>query len=272
MIWCLDFHAPYRCRHAGACCAAGWTIPFEDGTVAARDAAGACIFLDGTRRRCSIHLAHGVQALPLSCRMFPRVVLHDARGTFVSLSHFCPTAAALLFDAAGAAAIVEAPPALADVGELDGLDARHEWPPLLRPRVLMDVASYGSWEQRAVEFLTRDAAPPREALAALTDVTARIAAWTPATEPLHDVVLASFDRDRPSSARCGEARRDDAAVKRWLAARLFGTWTAYQGDGLAATLAFLRACLQTFEEEADVDGNAREAIRRSDLRIVHRRT
>jgi hypothetical protein len=61
-------------------------------------------------------------------------------------------------------------------------------------------------------------------------------------------------------------------VRRWLAARLFAAWTAYQGDGLAATLAFLRACLRTFEEEADVDGNAREAIRRSDLRILHRRT
>jgi hypothetical protein len=127
MIWCLDFHAPYRCRHAGACCRAGWTIPFEDGTVAARDAGGACTFLDGRARRCSIQRARGLQALPLTCRMFPRIVLHDARGTFVSLSHFCPTAASLLFDAAGEAAIVEAPPALVDVGALDGLDARGEW-------------------------------------------------------------------------------------------------------------------------------------------------
>src|SRR5215831_8464688 len=120
MIWCLDFHAPYHCRHAGACCRAGWTIPFDDGTVAARDAGGACTFLDATARLCSIHRAGGVRALPLTCRMFPRVVLHDARGTFVSLSHFCPTAASLLFSSGGPAAIVPAPRALVDVGgELD---------------------------------------------------------------------------------------------------------------------------------------------------------
>src|SRR5215471_11691864 len=182
MIWCLDYHAPYQCRHAGACCRAGWPIPFEDGTVAARSAGGACTFLDETARRCSIHRAHGLQALPLTCRMFPRIVLHDARGTFVSLSHFCPTAASLLFDARGDAAIVEAPPALGNVGALDGLDARGEWPPLLRPGVLMDPGSYGAWERCAVTALTRGASPPRQALAELASITTAIAAWTPGSD------------------------------------------------------------------------------------------
>src|SRR5262249_43087644 len=145
MIWCLDFHAPYRCRHTGACCRAGWTIPFEDLTVAARDGDGAGTFLDGPARRCSIHRARGLHPLPVTRRMFPRTVLQDPRGTFVSLSHFCPTAAALLFDADGDATLVEAPAALADIGELDGLDARAEWPPLLRRGVLMDLQSYGAW-------------------------------------------------------------------------------------------------------------------------------
>src|SRR6516165_2162888 len=121
MAWCLDFHAPYRCRHSGACCKTGWSIPFEDGTVAARDVDGSCTFLDGSSHLCAIHRAGGVNALPVTCRMFPRVVLHDARGTFVSLSHVCPTAARLLFDTTGESAIVEAPPALVDIGELDGL-------------------------------------------------------------------------------------------------------------------------------------------------------
>jgi len=71
--------------------------------------------------------------------MFPRIVLHDARGTFISLSHFCPTAASLLFESTGEAVIVQAPAALSDIGELDGLDARHVWPPLLRPNMLMDL-------------------------------------------------------------------------------------------------------------------------------------
>src|SRR5690349_1266319 len=128
MAWCLNVHASYRCRHAGACCRATWTIPFEDGTIAAREAGGACSFLDGTNRLCSIHRTHGLHALPVTCRMFPRIVLHDTRGTFISLSHFCPTAAQLLFDWSGEVAIVEAPRTLSDIGELEGLDARREWP------------------------------------------------------------------------------------------------------------------------------------------------
>ena len=272
MIWCLDFHAPYRCRHSGACCTAGWTIPFEDGTVAAQGAGGACTFLDERAHRCSIHSARGIDALPLSCRMFPRIVLHDERGTFVSLSHFCPTAAALLFDVTGdaRAQIVQAPAALANVGELDGLDARREWPPLLRPGVLMDLESYAAWERLALSLLTTDTVTPRDALAKLEDLTDRITAWTPGSTSLQDVVYGAFDRHRLSWTPDGATNRIETAVKRWLAARLFGAWTAYQADGLAATLRYLRSCLDTFDEEAQKDGDAREAIRRSDLRVLHR--
>jgi hypothetical protein len=269
VIWCLDFHAPYRCRHAGACCRAGWTIPFEDGTVAARDAHGACTFLDRAAHRCSIHRAHGMASLPVTCRMFPRIVLHDARGTFVSLSHFCPTAAALLFAGAGEAQIVAAPPALADIGELDGLDARGEWPPLLRARVLMDIDSYAAWERRAVSLLTRDTLPPREALANLEDVTARIATWVPGTRALPDIVDAAFDAVTDPSAGTTASASTGAAVKRWLAARLFGAWHAYQGDGLVSTIGYLRACLAVFDAELAARGDAVEAIRQSDLRALH---
>jgi hypothetical protein len=266
MIRCLSFHAPYRCRHSGACCRAGWTIPFEDGTVAARSAHGACTFLDDGSQLCSIHRAGGVHALPITCRMFPRIVLHDARGTFVSLSHFCPTAAALLFDDSRAVAIVEAPPALAAIGELDGLDARGEWPPLLRPGVLMDFESYGAWEAAAVSQLTTGSASARDALEALDEITRELTTWAPGSGALIDRVHAVFGT---SKAPTTSGERADAAVKRWLAARLFGAWSAYQGDGLASTLRFLRMCLQTVDEERAVDGNPLEAIRRSDLRILH---
>jgi len=242
-------------------------IPFEDGTIAARDTSGACTFLDGSNGLCSIHRAGGIHALPLTCRMFPRIVLHDARGTFISLSHFCPTAAALLFEPVDAVVIVSAPPLLADVGELDGLDARDVWPPLLRPGVLMDPDSYGAWERHAIAVMTHDGTRPREALDALGDVTARLTAWTPGSRPLLDAVHAAFDGAALDPGRTGD--RDADAVKRWLAARLFGAWIAYQGNGLAATIAYLRSCLDTFEREAEIDGHTREAIRRSDLRIVH---
>ena len=169
MATCLSFHAAYRCRQSGACCRAGWTIPFDaaegqgvqtlrltkgsltgaagGGTVAARHADGTCTFFEDATHHCAIHDAGGHAALPVSCRMFPRVVLLDGRGTFISLSHFCPTAAALLFEEPGHAwlptAIVDAPPALTAVGPLDGLDARGVWPPLVRPGVMMDLESYG---------------------------------------------------------------------------------------------------------------------------------
>ena len=124
--------------------------------------------------------------------MFPRVVLHDGRGTFISLSHFCPTAAGLLFDHGESwppVGIVDAPPALTDVGPLDGLDARDAWPPLLRPGVMMDLESYGAWERLGVELLTREGIAPDVSLDALASATGRIASWSPggATPLLHAV-------------------------------------------------------------------------------------
>ncbi len=198
--------------------------------------------------------------------MFPRSVLVDKRGTFISLSHFCPTAAALLFDDAPPAAIVDAPPSLVDVGPLDGLDARDAWPPLLRPGVLMDLDSYGAWERLGVELLTRDGVPPDVALAALEGAAARIAAWAPGGEPLLHRVHDTFARVAPPT---GVVDRRDVAVKRWLAARLFACWIAYQKDGLAAIVGYLRSCLDTLAAELARDDNARDAIRRADFRVMH---
>src|SRR5262249_16253985 len=118
-------------------------------------------------------------SLPVSCRMFPRSVLMDARGTFVSLSHYCPTAAAMLFAPGRPVTIVDAPQSLTDVGPLDGLDARSAWPPLLRPGVLMDLPSSDAWENLGVELLTHEAVAPDASLTALERACARIATWTP---------------------------------------------------------------------------------------------
>lgn len=289
MAKCLSFHAPYRCRHAGACCRAGWAIPFDaheqarvhtlrigDGSftadgMAARRGDGTCTFLETDSRLCAIHHAGGQNALPLSCRMFPRVVLHDERGTFISLSHFCPTAAALLFedgDSRTPAGIVDAPPALTDVGPLDGLDARNVWPPLLRTGILMDLDSYGAWERLGVELLTREGIAPRVSLDALDSTTTRITAWSPADPaPLPHAVRDAFGLLSPPPTAALAVH--DRALKRWLAARLFGNWIAYQGNGLQAIVRHLRGCLDTFTAELARDGNPLEAIRRSDLRIVH---
>lgn len=289
MTKCLSFHAEYRCRHSGACCRAGWTIPFDHGereTIqtlrlgrgsltaeghAARSADGTCTFFDGESRLCAIHHAAGQAALPLSCRMFPRIVLHDARGTFISLSHFCPTAASLLFDHGTSwplVGIVDAPRALTDVGPLDGLDARDAWPPLLRPGVMMDLESYGAWERLGIELLTRDGIAPHVGLDTLAAATTRIASWRPGgATPLLQVVGDAFGRLAPPASIMDA---HEPAVKRWLAARLFGNWIAYQADGLEAIVRYLRGCLGVFAAELARDGNPLEAIRRSDLQIVHK--
>ena len=140
---CLSIHAVYECRRTGVCCRTGWDIPFDTteakavralgfgGRVllepvgdrpafATRRADGSCAFFNASAHACVIHEKAGHEALPLTCRMFPRVVLHDARGTFVSLSHFCPTAAALLFDSTVPVRIVDAPARLTGTTPLDG--------------------------------------------------------------------------------------------------------------------------------------------------------
>ena len=290
MAKCLSFHAAYQCQRTGVCCSANWKIPFdlaELRAVAALPIAsgalertadggsavvsgGRCSFLEtdaaGTHG-CEIHRLGGHRALPLTCRMFPRVVLHDTRGTFISLSHFCPTAAAMLFEPGPPVAIVDAPAALAGSDPLDGLDARDVWPPLLRPGLMMDLESYDLWERLAVELVSRPDVRPRASLEALQNATARLMAWTPsAGVPLATAVGDAFAALAPATAGVSD---DERAVKRWIAARLFGSWIAYQGNGLYTIVRYLCACLDVFQVELARGGRAREAIRRADHLIVH---
>ena len=204
--WCLQFHAGYRCRHSGACCTAGWPIPIErdvhatlrlhfhdqperfdyeaprpDGAAAtaAIRASGDCAFFESDRGRlCAIHRELGAERLPDACRQFPRVVLHDPRGTLISLSHFCPTAAALLprrgpfgSCAAGSYSGLD--------GAAEGLDARGVLPPLLRPGMLTDCEGYDAWEARAIATLDRDDVDADAALARLENATRRLGEWRP---------------------------------------------------------------------------------------------
>ena len=175
---CLSIHAGYRCRHSGACCTAGWEIPAEapvvnaaswrfgnrgllfrpdrapDGSaVLALRGDRSCVFFDDAHGRlCEIHRELGEEFLPSACRHFPRVVLSDRRGTFVTLSHFCPTAASLLVPNEPVS-IVEAPASLTLNGTADGLDARDVLPPLLRTCMLADVDGYADWENAFLDLL-----------------------------------------------------------------------------------------------------------------------
>ena len=106
-----------------------------------------------------------------------------------------------------------------------------------------------------------------ESLDTLASTTSRIASWAPGgATPLLDTVRDAFGRPAPAAAVLDA---HEPAVKRWLAARLFGNWIAYQGDGLGAIVRYLRGCLAIFAAELARDGDPLEAIRRSDLLIVH---
>ena len=108
---------------------------------------------------------------------------------------------------------------------------------------------------------------PRVSLDALAVTTDRITSWQPggATPLLHAVRDAFGTLAPPTDV----LEPHEQALKRWLAARLFGNWIAYQGDGLQAIVRYLRGCLATFTSELARDGSALEAIRRSDLQILH---
>lgn len=218
----LRMHAAYRCRHSGVCCSAGWRIPVEHGAAArirnavsdatlrcppgsagvepllvppglpsdyggvlAHRANGACIFFDHDGARlCEVHRVLGEAALGQACRQFPRMASHDARGTEVSLSHFCPTAARLLAGDAEAV-LVEAPAEFPGAETWEGLEARDALPPLLRPGVLCSFESWTTWQRFVIEMLaTRDST--MAALAAVCDAAERLRAW--------DVGMGGFDR------------------------------------------------------------------------------
>jgi Fe-S-cluster containining protein len=315
--YCLNLHSDYLCHHRGACCTAGWNIPIEPealakvavhfrsetlfrqpvGAVAAHPpptfvnlrADGACVFFEEERGRlCAVHRELGADALPSACRHFPRVVLHDARGMMISLSHFCPTAADLL-RAPAAPAVVAAPPNLSLDGTAEGLDARETLPPLLHPGMLTDHDGYAAWERRSIDILARADVSPGEALATIAAVTRTLQAWRPGTVSFRDAVEAAFDRSQEISKEedddpSGDERRAalavasipaglsrpaalagardllpdalqtmrqfDPSVSAYLAARLFGNWIAYHGTGLLAIVEYLRICLSVLKIEA----------------------
>jgi len=150
---------------------------------------GRCAFHRGG---CQIHRKLGHDALPLACQHFPRECLIDARGVSVTLSHYCPTAAGLLFDHSGPVAIVEGPPPIPS-GQPEGLDAHEALPPLLRPGMLMDHAGYAAWETHVVCCLAgHDAVAcsrqPEQTLAMLEDHAARVSRWRPGDTSLVDEI------------------------------------------------------------------------------------
>ncbi len=225
----LALHAGYQCAHSGACCRTPWDVPVEArahqvmaaglasgqvrpatdpfrrgpdlpaGVVAIlrRGADGACTFLDADRL-CAVHRGLGASALPATCRIFPRIALTDGRGTSITLSHYCPTAARLLLRTDLPLAIMDAPPAFPPA-DYEGLDATEAWPPTLRPGVLMGLDGHAAWEHHAVAVLAQ-APSAVSALATLRRSVAQLMSWQPGGASLVEAIAACAVTDELPSA------------------------------------------------------------------------
>ena len=352
-VFALGFHADYRCRHSGACCTADWDVPVElpvyrslsdalvggrlrvaptagatypfivepdlpEGVAAMldRDEGGRCVFYESTGKRCIVHRDLGEPHLPTTCRHFPRVSVQDRRGTFVSLSHFCPTAASMLFNDA-AVEIVAEPPAFPDT-DYDGLIVTaDDLPPLLHPRVLMDLDGYTAWERHMVGRCADVQERPESILSTLMRDADLLRRWRPGSVTLseavwelphdvvdgapeaelgaslglrEDVIAAVPDDLKPASDEEGlesawtmsvRAAWDDyrAPINRFLAAKAFASWTAYQGRGVKTIVRGLEAALALVRVEAarqcrnvarPLDSELLlEAFRQSDFALNH---
>lgn len=255
--------------------------------VAAKDAEGRCVFHvhDGTDggRLCAIQRVGGPSLLPSACRHFPRVVVRDPRGASVTLSHFCPTAAALLFDGQPLA-IVDAPPSIALEGidpadgtdRLVGLDATGVLPPLLAPSLLTDWDGYTAWEEEAVALFAIGDAAPERAVDSLSQATALVAQWRPGDESLASAVRRAFETTRRAANLSGATWNGfEHAVKGFLAAHAFASWAAYEPHGLRSVVDAVRLALATLARHAgDARAVSRErlvaAVRSADLDLRHR--
>jgi Fe-S-cluster containining protein len=228
-VFVLSIHADYACRHSGACCTAGWRIPVEPGcedrlllsslgrtrdsshllerghglTVMALAEGGACVAFErgagGARSRCAVHRVLGHDALPSACQHFPRAAVTDDSGTFVTLSHFCPTAAGMLFRDDVELSIVEAPASFGSMTEYEGFDARGALPPLLAPGMLMDLESHHAWERHVVGLFANRTHTPELALERLGAQAAQLRSWRPVDGPLRACIQS-----------LGEAASDEA--------------------------------------------------------------
>jgi Fe-S-cluster containining protein len=353
-VYALTIHADYTCLHSGACCVADWDVPVElpvyrtladavangqlrprsssdgrDVLITGRDLphgaaamlgktdSGECVFFEAGTRLCVVHRDMGEEALPSTCRHFPRLALTDCRGTFITLSHFCPTAASLLFREDRRLAIVSSPPSFPP-SEYEGLVvANDDLPPLLSPAMLMDYPGYSSWERHMVARCAEIDREPESIVATLERDARILRGWKPGGSSLAEAVHGlppefvagsppeSLHRSLVMFANVVAAVPDDlkppldeqdlerahteyvrpawsgfhGPLNRYLGARAFAAWTAYQGRGVATIVGGLDAALAVVRVEAARQcRDARrqldaplllEAVRRADFILNH---
>jgi hypothetical protein len=341
-VFALSIHADYRCHRSGICCTADWDVPVEvplfrrlqdavtagrlipaaaadegsstfivepdlpDGAAAmvGRTAEGACVFFHQGSGLCVIQRDGGEADLPLTCRHFPRLAVRDWRGTSISLTHYCPTAASMLFRDDVEIEVVEGPPAFPPA-PYEGLTVDPEaFPPLLHPEMLMDLPGYSAWERHMVARCNTATLSPESVIGTLARDARALCAFRPgdisladavsmlpaapvvtpgdlSLEPslrLHAEVMAAVPEDvRPDSDDAGlqeaferlvvpEWETWQAPLRKYLAAKAFANWTAYQGRGVKSIVRGLEAALAFVRVESTRE--ARNAGRPLDAELL----
>lgn len=323
----LSLHRTYACRSTGRCCSSGWQIAVEPGaeaairqglasgrlgleataghgdellpnreglpagarTILGRDERGRCVFLESRRGMlCAVHRQLGPGALPVACRQFPRLAVLEPRATRISLSHYCPTAAGLLFGPPGHLEISHLDAEAMGPG-IEGLDCRGALPPLLRPGALLSWDAHAAWCMHEIATLARRDLTPEGALRRLEADADAVRGWR-VGENLEDRISELRSRAAPDpTPRTSRDERRDAALRqlaasaaarpledlgdpvpaaaderwvapawdargdvisRYLAARAHGSWVAQQGRGLRSRVRALEVALAVLRGQA----------------------
>jgi hypothetical protein len=158
-------------------------LPDEFASVLGRSENGTCVLHDTAAHRCRAHAQLGAAAKPISCRQFPRILVHDPRVRASRSQHFCPTAAGLLFDDGPVCAVRIAKRAALEPEE--GLDVRLALPPALDEDRPVDWDTLTLWEELALDVCNR-AATPNQVIAVLHAARTHLPAWTPRRGPMQD--------------------------------------------------------------------------------------
>lgn len=227
-----------------------------------------CVFFEAHGSGCAVH-----DVKPASCAHFPYVCLIDPRGVHVTLSHYCPTAASLLFEHDGPIAIVEGPSPLPDLELPEGLDARDALPPVRTgAETLMSWEDVDAWQHDRV-------------------TNARVDEWQPDDLELFEAARAAVPAPLtwPHAPGNAEALFFSMAAPAWpqfagvltryAAAKAFASWSLYLGSGIGAadrTARIAHAVLRVeCARQCQLLGRPldrallKRAIEQSDLLLVH---
>jgi Fe-S-cluster containining protein len=279
---------PWLRPAAGAPDEMAGTLEFDD--------VGRCVFLqararvakpvspklasDATRAAAEVGACTIYPHRPLSCAHFPYVCLIDQRGVRITLSHYCPTAASLLFEHDGPIEIVEGPPPIPGLEIPEGLDARESLPPRKSAKRLFAWDDFSQWEREQVQGFTgsrvhgfavqRFTGSDRDAFELARAAVQPPLSWPAMPDDLErrwsELVEPAWDTFAP-------------VINRYLAARLFASWAAYLGDGtqailqeveIASAVLKVEATRQCLQAALPLDAALlKAAIQQSDLLLMH---